>query len=84
LQEQCFFRLDRWDEALSIETKWRELESKYPRERVGPTCFSVALSGSIHALRGDHAKAKAYEIESCDYMIAVSGAPEQWQRNQHY
>jgi len=84
LQEQCLFRLDRWDEALSIETRWRELEKQYPRERVGPTCFSVAMSGSIHAMRGNHSKAKAYEMESFDFMVAISGTPDQWQRNQHY
>ena len=84
LQEQCLFRLDRWDDALITETKWRELENKYPRERIGPTCFSVALSGSIHALRGNIDKAKAYAEESFNYMVLSGGMPEQWQRNQHY
>lgn len=37
LQAQCFFRLDRWDEVLAIEEKWRDLERRYTRERVGET-----------------------------------------------
>jgi tetratricopeptide (TPR) repeat protein len=37
LQAQCRFRLDRWDEVLETELRWRELERHYPRERVGET-----------------------------------------------
>jgi tetratricopeptide (TPR) repeat protein len=37
LQAQCWFRLDRWDEVLTTEEKWRDLERRYTRERVGET-----------------------------------------------
>jgi tetratricopeptide (TPR) repeat protein len=37
LQAQCWFRLDRWDEVLTTEEKWRDLERRYSRERVGET-----------------------------------------------
>jgi len=84
LQSQCAFRLDRWDDVLALEEKWRELERRFPRQRVGPTCFNAALSGSVHALRGDYDKSKAYGKESVDYMISMSGSPELWQRNQFY
>ena len=84
LQSQCAFRLDRWDDILVLEEKWRELERRYPRQRVGPTCFSAALSGSVHALRGELDKSRAYGKESVEYMISMSGAPEIWQRNQFY
>ena len=84
LQSQCAFRLDRWNEVIALEDKWRELERRYPRRRVGPTCFSAALSGSVYALRGDLDKSKAYGKESVDYMISMSGLPEIWQRNQFY
>jgi tetratricopeptide (TPR) repeat protein len=84
LLSQCAFRLDRWDEVLTLEERWRELERQYPRQRVGPTCFDAALSGSVYALRGDLNKSKAYGKESVDYMISMSGAPEVWQRNQFY
>jgi hypothetical protein len=84
LQSQCAFRLDRWDEVIALEDKWRDLERRFPRQRVGPTCFSAALSGSVHALRGDVDKSKAYGKESVDYMISMSGSPEIWQRNQFY
>ena len=69
---------------LALEEKWRELERRYPRERVGATCFLVALSASVHALRGDTGKAGAYALESFDFMVSISGKPEQWQRNQFY
>ena len=84
LQSQCAFRLDRWDEVIALEDKWRELERRYPRQRVGPTCFTAALSGSVHALRGDLDKSRTYGKESVDYMISMSGSPEIWQRNQFY
>jgi hypothetical protein len=84
LQSQCAFRLDRWDEVIALEDRWRDLERRFPRQRVGPTCFNAALSGSVYALRGDLDKSKAYGKESVDFMIAMSGAPEIWQRNQFY
>jgi tetratricopeptide (TPR) repeat protein len=84
LQSQCAFRLDRWDDVIALEDKWRDLERRFPRQRVGPTCFSAALSGSVHALRGELDLSKAYGKESVDYMIAMSGSPEIWQRNQFY
>ncbi|HSF82134.1 MAG TPA: adenylate/guanylate cyclase domain-containing protein [Anaerolineales bacterium] len=37
LQAQCWFRLDQWDEVISLESKWRDLERRYSRERVGET-----------------------------------------------
>jgi tetratricopeptide (TPR) repeat protein len=37
LQAQCWFRLDRWDKVLANEEKWRDLERRYNRERVGET-----------------------------------------------
>jgi tetratricopeptide (TPR) repeat protein len=37
IQAQCFFREDRWDEVLTIEEKWRDLELRHTRERVGET-----------------------------------------------
>lgn len=33
----CLYRLDRWDELLATELKWRDLERRYARERVGET-----------------------------------------------
>jgi class 3 adenylate cyclase/tetratricopeptide (TPR) repeat protein len=84
LQSQCAFRLDRWEEVIALEDKWRDLERRFPRQRVGPTCFNAALSGSVHALRGDLDTSRAYGKESVDFMIAMSGSPEIWQRNQFY
>jgi ATP/maltotriose-dependent transcriptional regulator MalT len=84
IRAQCLFRADRWDEVLATETKWRDLEQRYTRERVGETRFFVALSASVHALRGEPETAKSYATESYDYMISMSGQPERWQRNQFY
>ena len=84
LRAQCLFRMDRWDEALSLEESWRELETTFSRERVGETCFFVALSGSIFALRGDTGRTDDYAKEAYDYMVSMSGEPDLWQRNQFY
>lgn len=37
IQSQCCLRLDRWDDVLKIEERWRELERRYSREATGPT-----------------------------------------------
>ncbi|MBI5649829.1 MAG: AAA family ATPase [Chloroflexi bacterium] len=37
IQSHCLFRLDRWDEVLTTEARWRDLERRYTRERVGET-----------------------------------------------
>ncbi len=37
IQAQCLFREDRWNEVLAIEEKWRDLEQRHTRERVGET-----------------------------------------------
>ncbi len=37
LQAQCYFREDHWDDVLAIEEKWRDLEQRHTRERVGET-----------------------------------------------
>jgi len=84
IQAQCLFRLDRWDEVLVVEEKWRELEKRHTREQVGPTCFFVALSASVHARRGELDRASSYAKESFDFMVSVSGELEHWQRNQFY
>lgn len=84
IRAHCLFRLDRWDEVLAVEHNWRELERNHTREQVGETCFSVALSASVHALRGEVEQAASYARESHDYMVSMSGEPDQWQRNQFY
>jgi tetratricopeptide (TPR) repeat protein len=84
IKAQCLFRMDRWDAVLETEKQWRELEGSYSRERIGETCFFVALSASVHALRGDSKTANEYAKESFDYMVSMSGMPDEWQRNQFY
>lgn len=37
LQGHCYFRMDRWDDVLEIEKRWRDIESRHSRARVGPT-----------------------------------------------
>jgi tetratricopeptide (TPR) repeat protein len=37
IETQCQLRLDEWDEVLKIEQRWRDLERRYSRERVGAT-----------------------------------------------
>jgi class 3 adenylate cyclase/tetratricopeptide (TPR) repeat protein len=84
LQAQCLFRMDRWDEVLALEENWRDLEGRYSREQVGETCFFVALSASVHALRGETDRTISYAKEAYDYMVSMSGEPDHWQRNQFY
>ena len=84
IQSQCFYRSDRWDDVLAAEEKWRGLERRYSRARVGETCYYVALCSAVHALRGDTDRAGTYAQESFDYMLTMSGQPDDWQRNQFF
>ncbi len=84
LESQCWFRLDRWDNVLETEGRWRDLERRYGRERIGQTCFAIAIRAMVHALRGDAQLAQALQEESYTNMVAWTGVPEQWIRNQHY
>ncbi|MCC7355607.1 MAG: hypothetical protein IT330_17850 [Anaerolineae bacterium] len=84
LQSQCWLRLDRWDDALKAEEKWRALEQRHTAERLGQTCFAIAISATIHALRGDLKRADSLRVQSFGMMVATMGEPEQWMRNQHY
>jgi tetratricopeptide (TPR) repeat protein len=37
LQGQCLFRLDKWDDVFATEERWRDLERRYTRQRIGAT-----------------------------------------------
>jgi tetratricopeptide (TPR) repeat protein len=84
VRAQCHFRTDQWEAVLAMEEEWRELERRYPRERVGATCFLVAINASVHALRGEAEQASTYARASYSFMVSISGKPEHWQRNQFY
>lgn len=84
LQSQCWFRLDRGEKVLEVDARWRVLEERYPRERLGPVCFAVAISGSVYAQRGELDRAEALRKEAYGIMAAVSGPVENWVRNQFY
>jgi tetratricopeptide (TPR) repeat protein len=83
-QVHCLLRLDRWDEVLNLEEKLREMQQRYPLERVGPSCYHVAAMGSIHALRGEREAALAQREEARQVMTSISGPVERWNRFQHY
>jgi predicted ATPase/class 3 adenylate cyclase len=80
----CLFRLDRWDEMLMIDEKLRDMQQRYPREQIGPSCFSVGLMAAVHAVRGERDLAAAQRAEAAAIMTAVAGTPENWERPQHY
>jgi DNA-binding SARP family transcriptional activator len=85
LQSLCWFRLDRWDELFKIDEKRRELEQRYPRERIGATCIEIALSAAALALRGDFDQAKVLREQAYAIMVGrAGGSPENWGRAQHY
>jgi tetratricopeptide (TPR) repeat protein len=84
LQSQCWFRLDKWDEMLRTETKWKGLDERYGGEQIGLTCFAVALGAIARARRGELETARARRQTSYALMLANTGPPEGWYRNQHY
>jgi len=84
LQSQCWLRLDRWDQCLRIEAEWTNLEKRFGQQRLGLSCFAVALGAIVRAHRGELDLARSQRQASYDAMIAFTGPPEEWFRNQHY
>ncbi len=82
-QIHCCFRLDRWDEMFKLGEKRRDLQRRYSRERIGPSCFQLAQSASVHARRGEFDIAATEREEAYAIMVAADGPPERWERNQH-
>ncbi len=84
-QGLCWFRLDRWDELFKIDEKRRDLEQRYPRERIGASCIEIALSAAALALRGDFDQAEVLREQAYAIMVSrAGGSPENWGRIQHY
>jgi ATP/maltotriose-dependent transcriptional regulator MalT len=81
---QCLVRLDRWEEGLQLDARMRDMQRRYPREHIGPSCASIALFASIHALRGELDLAVRGREEANAIMTAVAGTFEDWTRVQHY
>jgi tetratricopeptide (TPR) repeat protein/transcriptional regulator with XRE-family HTH domain len=85
LQGRCLWQLDRWEEMLAIDGKWRALRERFPLERlIGHVCFYLGISAQVHGLRGEMELARSLREESVQVMVAFTGAPEIWERNQHY
>jgi predicted ATPase/class 3 adenylate cyclase len=80
----CLFRLDRWDEILNLGEKLRDMQQRYPREQIGPSCYAIAVIASIHAMRGELDLARGQRQEAQAIMTALSGPIEGWARQQHY
>jgi tetratricopeptide (TPR) repeat protein len=80
----CLFRLDRWNEILSLGEKLRDMQQRYPREQIGPSCQTIAFIASIHAMRGEMDLAVIQRNEAQAIMTAVSGSFEHWVRTEHY
>ena len=49
----CLLRLDRWDDMLRPGWKVRDMQRRYPREQIGPSCYAISAIARIHALRGE-------------------------------
>jgi tetratricopeptide (TPR) repeat protein len=85
-QAFCNYRLDRWDEVLEIQQKWKSLEHRFSNfyERIGPICFQIALNASVYAMRGMTNQANSLRNESLAIMNKVDGPPNVWDRDNHY
>jgi tetratricopeptide (TPR) repeat protein len=86
VQSHCLYQMDRWDQVVEIEEKWRALEKRYPSffRLVWAACFQVALNASVHARRGDFERAAALRGESQAIMLSADGTQERWGRDNHY
>jgi predicted ATPase len=78
----CSFRMDRWDDVLEILDQVRDIQKRYPRERVGPECFAIALAASVHARRGESVLSAAERTEARGIMTTTTGPVDRWGRAQ--
>jgi tetratricopeptide (TPR) repeat protein/CheY-like chemotaxis protein len=84
-QGQCWYRLDRWDEVLALESKIKALEDHFTFRRMGVlTCSYFALLASILYLRGKRILANQVKDKAWDIMLAIGGPEQMWVRNQHF
>lgn len=85
-QAQCLYYLDRWDEVLQIEEKYRLLERRYPDlfKLVFARCFQLALDACVHARRGEPAQAAPLRDESRAIMLDENGGEDQFGRGNYY
>jgi len=78
------FRLDRWDEVLQLDDRLRDMQRRYPLEKIGASCYSISVVASVHALRGEAELATRGREEAQAIMTSVSGPPENWSRFEHH
>jgi tetratricopeptide (TPR) repeat protein len=86
VQSYCLYQMDRWDEVIEIEEKWRALEKRYPNffRLVWASCFQVSLNASVHARRGNFERAAALREESRAIMLEADGTEERFGRDGYY
>lgn len=86
VQSHCLYQMDRWDQVIEIEEKWRALEKQYPNlfRLVWAGCFQVALNASVHARRGNFERAAVLREQSLALMKDSAGSLENWGRDNHY
>jgi predicted ATPase len=80
----CLLGLDRWDDVMALDAKLRDMQRRYPRERIGPSCYAIAAIARIHALRGEPELARAQRNEADTIMTSMMGPHEDWLQFQHY
>jgi hypothetical protein len=80
----CLLGLDRWDEVMALDAKLRDMQRRYPRERIGPSCYAISAIARIHALRGELDLARAQRNEADAIMTSMMGPHEDWLQFQHY
>ncbi|MEK7786565.1 MAG: AAA family ATPase, partial [Chloroflexota bacterium] len=76
VQSHCLYQMDRWDQVIEIEEKWRALEKQYPNlfRLVWAGCFQVALNASVHARRGNFERAALLREQSLALMKDSAGS----------
>jgi hypothetical protein len=81
-QALCAFRLDRWHEV-PMDERFGALREHPAQRPIAPSCFHLALSAAVHALRGEAAQARALRDASLAFM-GRAVPPERWGRTGHY
>ena len=81
-QSYCLYQMDRWDQTIQIEEKWRALKKSYPHlfKLVSASCWQMSLNASVRARRGEYEQAAVLRHQSYAIMLDEWGSEDRFGR----
>jgi tetratricopeptide (TPR) repeat protein len=86
-QSYCLYQMDRWDQTIKIEDKWRALLRRFPSlfKLVSGSCWQMSLNASVHIRRGEFKEAAVLRDDSYAIMLdKYYGSEDRFERAAYY